>query len=77
MHRCAHSPPRWGDRDRHDHDVIYTLAIDSLTVQVVTALRAGGLEPILLKGRSFATWLYAEGEHRFYGDCDVLVAPRQ
>ena len=50
------------------------LAIDAVTAQVVTALRANGIRPLLLKGPSIAGWLYGDGAARPYGDSDLLVA---
>ncbi|MEO6714059.1 MAG: nucleotidyltransferase family protein, partial [Mycobacteriales bacterium] len=52
-----------------------TLAVDRLTADVVRALRAEGVEPILLKGPSFARLLYSSSELRPYVDADLLVAP--
>ncbi len=53
-----------------------TLRVDVVTGEVVRALTRDGIEPILLKGPSFASWLYDEGELRKYGDTDLLVAER-
>jgi hypothetical protein len=55
--------------------VLRTLAIDRVAAEVVGALRAAGIHSILLKGASFV-WLYDDGPPRAYGDCDLLVAPR-
>jgi hypothetical protein len=56
--------------------VALRLRIDSLTAEIVTAMRAEGIEPILLKGPVIARWLYAERPaERLYGDCDLLVSP--
>ena len=52
-----------------------TLAVDQVTAEVVTALRASGVEPLLLKGPSFAAWLYPAQTLRSYVDSDLLVAP--
>jgi len=49
-----------------------TLAVDRVTVEVVTALDAAGIPSILLKGPSIARWLYPEGGRR-YADTDLLV----
>lgn len=49
------------------------LAIDVQTASVVAALREVGMEPILLKGRSFSHWLYRDGTPRGYSDSDLLV----
>ncbi|MEP7055345.1 MAG: nucleotidyltransferase family protein [Actinomycetota bacterium] len=54
-----------------------TLMVDQVTAEVVTALRARGVEPILLKGPSFARWLYTADVLRPYVDTDLLVAPDQ
>lgn len=55
--------------------VARTLAIDRVAAEVVGALRAAGIQSILLKGASFV-WLYDDGPPRAYGDCDLLVAPK-
>jgi hypothetical protein len=52
-----------------------SLSVDQVTAEVVAALRAQGVRPILLKGPAFAQWLYDEGELRPYVDTDLLVAP--
>jgi hypothetical protein len=39
------------------------------------ALRAAGVDAILLKGPVISTWLYDAGEQRGYLDADLLVAP--
>jgi hypothetical protein len=51
------------------------LRVDSITGEVVTALRDAGIRALLLKGPSFAKWLYGDGGARPYGDSDLLVAP--
>ena len=50
------------------------LAVDAICSEVVTAWRAAGIEPILLKGPTIAQWLYPDGV-RPYGDADLLVDP--
>lgn len=52
------------------------LVVDRYTGEVVAALRAAGVEPLLLKGPATNGWLY-EGEvgTRPYSDADLLVAP--
>jgi Uncharacterised nucleotidyltransferase len=52
------------------------LAVDRFTAEVVTAFSAAGIEPVLLKGPTVASWLYPEGG-RPYGDADLLVSPQQ
>lgn len=44
-----------------------------VSVEVATALHAAGVDNMLLKGPTFARWLYEEGEPRDYGDTDLLV----
>jgi hypothetical protein len=44
-------------------------------VEVLDALEAAGVEPLLLKGPALVRELYRKGEHRSYGDLDLLVAP--
>jgi hypothetical protein len=52
------------------------LRVDSRLIEVASALRAGGIEPVLLKGPAIARWLYAEDPSaRPYVDVDLLVAP--
>lgn len=50
------------------------LAVDAVTFEMVAALRAHGVRPILMKGAALRTWLYPDGG-RTYGDVDLLVAP--
>ncbi|MBA2506060.1 MAG: nucleotidyltransferase family protein [Thermoleophilaceae bacterium] len=52
-----------------------TLAVDATAARVTRALREAEIAAILLKGRSFADWLYDTGELRAYSDCDLLVSP--
>jgi hypothetical protein len=49
--------------------------IDVATLQVVGALRAAGVDALVLKGPAIAQWLYDPGEVRAYGDSDILAAP--
>ena len=51
-----------------------TLAVDAATAEVSSTFAAEGLSPIVLKGPTFAAWLYGPGE-RAYSDTDLLVAP--
>jgi hypothetical protein len=55
--------------------IAQAVRIDAMTADVVTALRAAGVEPVLLKGPVIAERLYA-GRGRGYVDADLLVAPR-
>jgi hypothetical protein len=52
-----------------------SLVVDALAARVFSALTAHGVQCRLLKGASFAQWLYDEGEVRAYVDCDFLVRP--
>jgi hypothetical protein len=56
---------------------VKSLIVDQAAGQVINALRQRQLRPILLKGASFAHWLYDDGGARPYSDVDVLVAPDQ
>jgi hypothetical protein len=49
------------------------MRVDSITVEIVRALRSDGVEPILLKGPAIANWLYEELGDRIYYDSDLLV----
>ena len=53
------------------------MTVDRCTAEVVDALRARAIEPLLLKGPATARWLYSEEEvgSRPYSDTDLLVAP--
>jgi len=53
----------------------HALALDRVAADVTAALRAAGVEPVLLKGAAVAAWLYRDGAPRGYGDVDLLVAP--
>jgi glycosyltransferase involved in cell wall biosynthesis len=52
-----------------------TLRVDAVCSEMVGAMRRRGVRPIVLKGPSFAAWLYRDGTRRRYGDVDVLVDP--
>ncbi len=54
--------------------VAQTLLADSVTPEVVQALHAAGIRPVLLKGPALADWLYQDGS-RTYQDTDLLVDP--
>ncbi|MDQ6615966.1 MAG: nucleotidyltransferase family protein [Actinomycetota bacterium] len=51
--------------------------IDRWTAEVVTALRADGIHPVLLKGPATARWLYPDLADRPYCDIDLMVSPSQ
>lgn len=52
------------------------LLVDRTTAEVVTAMRAEGIRPLLLKGPVIARWLYADDPaRRAYTDVDLFVAP--
>ena len=55
--------------------VATTLRIDWATVEVLRTFEATKVESLLLKGVSFARWLYTKADPRPYGDCDLLVRP--
>ena len=42
---------------------------------MLRAFEAAQVQSLLLKGASIKRWLYANGEPRPYGDCDLLVRP--
>jgi hypothetical protein len=52
------------------------LVVDLVASEVVAALGAREVRSILLKGPSFASWLYRDGGVRPYADVDLLVAPQ-
>lgn len=49
--------------------------LDGVLIDVVTGLRHGGVEPVLLKGPSIAGWLYTTPLDRPYFDIDLLLDP--
>lgn len=51
------------------------LKVDLVTIEVVEALSRDAHRALLLKGASFASWLYPAGETRSYNDCDLLIPP--
>lgn len=58
-------------------EAIRALTIDSVTVEVVCAMRDAGIRPLLIKGVVVARWLYGASEIRPYGDADLIVDPAQ
>jgi hypothetical protein len=50
------------------------LSVDLVTAEVVGAFRGREVRSILLKGPSFASLLYRDGELRTYVDVDLLIA---
>ena len=54
---------------------MWTLAVDAVTAEVVTALDEAGVDSLLLKGPSVAGWLYEDRALRPYVDSDLLVDP--
>lgn len=50
------------------------LAVDAVTLEVLRTLRDRGVDCVLLKGPTIASWLY-EDRPRPYRDTDVLVDP--
>lgn len=56
---------------------IRSLIIDQVAGEAIGALTQAGLRPVLLKGASFARWLYDDGQARSYSDVDLLVTPDQ
>lgn len=54
------------------HEAMLTLALDRVTVNIVRQLDLARVPCIILKGPATASWLY-RGEHRAYGDIDLLV----
>lgn len=57
------------------HVAAWNLAVDAVTVEVLTALGERGVQAVLLKGPSVTRLLYEPGE-RSYVDTDLLVEPR-
>jgi hypothetical protein len=55
-------------------DTAQNLAVDLVTAEIVGALREREVRSILLKGPSFASLLYRDGDLRSYVDVDLLIA---
>ena len=51
--------------------------VDAVTAEVVIALRAHGVRPLLLKGPALVSLLYDDDSRRAYLDADLLVEPSQ
>ena len=51
------------------------LTVDHLTAEIAGAFAAADIESLVLKGPALAEWLYP-GEVRHYGDCDLMVMPK-
>lgn len=60
--------------ETHFETVIRNVKIDRLTGELVGAFAKERIQTLVLKGPSFAEWLYP-GEIRVYRDSDLLVAP--
>lgn len=56
-------------------NAVKTLTLDVAAAEVCAAFKTAGIESILLKGRSFAVWLYESDGDRSYDDVDILVNP--
>ena len=57
------------------HAAGLSLVIDLVTLEVVRALKAVGVDSIVLKGPVLGRTLYDRAELRLYADSDLLVAP--
>ncbi len=71
------SPPMAAEQSPAILATVKGLLVDQVAGQVIDALRQRDVRPILLKGASFAHWLYGDGGARPYNDIDLLVAPDQ
>lgn len=56
---------------------MHALILDAATVEVVTALRAERIEPLLLKGLANHVWLWPEQDSVLSGDVDLLIEPER
>ncbi len=52
-----------------------SLAVDLVTAEAMAAFQSAGIDALLLKGPSIASWLYSAGAARTYVDTDLLVEP--
>lgn len=69
---CPSHFPNKGDALRN---AARSMAIDVKSAEALTTLAKAGIRTILLKGPSFARWLYEDENVRSYRDSDLLVAP--
>lgn len=53
----------------------WTLSLDRAAVEAIEALHDADVPTVLLRGRSYATWLYHPAEVRYATDVDLLVSP--
>lgn len=56
-------------------DILASMQVDAVTVEVFAALHAVGVQPVLLKGATISRWLYDRSERRSHGDTDLLIRP--
>lgn len=63
------------DRGAELYQVANRLRIDAVTAEVLRAFALADVRSLVLKGRAIATWLYGDGDPRWYVDCDLLVRP--
>lgn len=52
-----------------------SLRVDAMAADTYAELRGRQIDSVLLKGGSFANWLYRDGPPRCYTDADFLVSP--
>jgi Uncharacterised nucleotidyltransferase len=64
-----------GDKSEVLRSVARSMAVDLKSAEALTALSKASIRAILLKGPSFARWLYEDENLRTYRDSDLLVAP--
>ena len=69
--------PRRQPPDRAVRAAAFRLSLDAALEELIEALAADGVHPLLLKGPAFARWLYDDPNERTYIDLDLLVAPAQ
>src|SRR4051794_10845926 len=56
-------------------DAVRRMRLEAATANVFDSFEAAGVHGVLLKGASFADWLYPGGPARTFSDCDILVRP--
>jgi hypothetical protein len=61
--------------DAARRSALHSLERERLAADVIRALRQRGVTSLMLKGGSFALWLYGPGAVRLAGDVDLLVSP--
>ena len=67
-------PQRAELEERHRSAMAMVLVLDQLLIEVSEAMAVARIQPVVLKGPSFADAFYPDRSWRSYGDLDLLVS---